>query len=145
MNRLALIALVIVSLPVSAQPTSGPSADAPPVYENVASVTLDASLEAVVHYGTAVLLWDALPSADGYVVQAGPLGGAFVEVTRISADAATDAVGYSVRLDLPDGQYAVRLVASGTAAASSLRDLTVEAPGAFDAEEEGPQGLLATN
>ena len=119
-----LIAAAIFALPVSAQPTSGPSApDAP---ADAASSALDASLEAVVHHGEAVLLWDALPGTTEYVVEVSRPGAPLTVATRIPASPATDAVGYAVRLDLADGAWSVRV--STHAASTAVRALTVEQP-----------------
>lgn len=140
-----LIALALFSLPVSAQPTSGPSAPDPPS-ASTASAVLDASLDAVVHYGTAVLLWDALPAADGYVVEVAAPGAPLVEAAYVALDAASDATGYSAQIELPDGQYAVRLVALGTDAVTATRDLTVESPQRPRRDDRSrSDSLLATN
>lgn len=123
--KLPLLALALLTATVAAQPL----ADDPP--DPSASEVLDASLDAVVHDGGLVLLWDALPSAYAYTVQTAAPGEAFADAYVLDANTELDAAGYSVRLDLPDGAYRVRLLALGTRAVTAPRDLTVEAADAF--------------
>lgn len=130
MKPILLVAAAIIALPVSAQPTSGPSA--PESLSGALSAALDASVEAVVHHGEVVLLWEALPGAAEFIVEASRPDGPSLVTTRVAASPEADAVGYSARLDLPDGAWSVRVRTAE--AFSSRRALHVEAPDAFGAE-----------